>query len=240
MGLSACSFSPSLLGDGDATTCNPLLGARFLTRDPLEPHTRSAYGYVHNNPINRIDPTGLSDCGQLSLGGFVDCASKADDAARGARDTVELTGDFAVWGATNAMGSAVNGANEHFGISGMACLYYCIGLEYQNGHFYLNYGQGPIIGATVSPNYYSNSLDEWCGTTEDTTVGVYKAGVTVDDSSNWSVVSCASSVGPPERQWHGTISSGYQRRRRDDRGVGVEGSSAPSAALVTVGFWRWR
>ena len=34
---------------------------RFLTRDPLEPFTRSAYGYVHNDPINRIDPSGLID-----------------------------------------------------------------------------------------------------------------------------------------------------------------------------------
>jgi RHS repeat-associated protein len=32
----------------------------FLTRDPLEVQTREAYGYVGGNPLNRVDPTGLS------------------------------------------------------------------------------------------------------------------------------------------------------------------------------------
>jgi RHS repeat-associated protein len=33
---------------------------QFLTRDPLDALTRSAYGYAENNPINFTDPTGLS------------------------------------------------------------------------------------------------------------------------------------------------------------------------------------
>ena len=33
--------------------------AQFLTRDPIEPITREAYTYAGNNPINRVDPTGL-------------------------------------------------------------------------------------------------------------------------------------------------------------------------------------
>lgn len=33
--------------------------AQFLTRDPLEVLTRSAYGYAGNDPINQTDPTGL-------------------------------------------------------------------------------------------------------------------------------------------------------------------------------------
>ncbi len=32
---------------------------QFLTRDPLSSVTREPYGYVGNNPINVIDPTGL-------------------------------------------------------------------------------------------------------------------------------------------------------------------------------------
>jgi len=34
---------------------------QFLSRDPIEPITRSAYGYVGGNPLNGSDPTGL--CG---------------------------------------------------------------------------------------------------------------------------------------------------------------------------------
>jgi RHS repeat-associated protein len=33
--------------------------AQFLTRDPLDALTQSAYGYVGDNPLNGTDPTGL-------------------------------------------------------------------------------------------------------------------------------------------------------------------------------------
>ena len=33
--------------------------ASFLTRDPLNAVTRSAYGYVGNSPLNRTDPSGM-------------------------------------------------------------------------------------------------------------------------------------------------------------------------------------
>ncbi|MCA1684017.1 MAG: RHS repeat-associated core domain-containing protein, partial [Actinobacteria bacterium] len=62
---------------------------QFLSRDPLVALTGSAYGYVNGNPLNGTDPTGLSTCGQLSLGGLVDCVSKTrmPDYA-----TIELSG----------------------------------------------------------------------------------------------------------------------------------------------------
>jgi len=42
---------------------------QFLTRDPLEALTRSAYGYAYDNPINLTDPTGLCSCGSEGKGG---------------------------------------------------------------------------------------------------------------------------------------------------------------------------
>jgi RHS repeat-associated protein len=39
---------------------------QFLTRDPLDATTRSAYGYVADNPLNAVDPLGL--CGPLPAG----------------------------------------------------------------------------------------------------------------------------------------------------------------------------
>lgn len=52
-------FAPWLLADRHATTYGPSLGARFLTRDPLEAITRSPYAYVSGNPLNMVDPLGL-------------------------------------------------------------------------------------------------------------------------------------------------------------------------------------
>jgi RHS repeat-associated protein len=53
------------------------------------------YQYVGGDPINGIDRSGYSSCGQLSLGGFVDCASKADDVVIEAAKTTALILDAA-------------------------------------------------------------------------------------------------------------------------------------------------
>jgi RHS repeat-associated protein len=47
--------------------------SQFLTRDPLDAITRSAYGYVSDNPLNHRDPSGLEqlppgDSGPVSPG----------------------------------------------------------------------------------------------------------------------------------------------------------------------------
>ncbi len=39
---------------------------QFLSRDPMEALTRSAYGYVDGNPLNGTDPTGLVQCSDPS------------------------------------------------------------------------------------------------------------------------------------------------------------------------------
>ncbi len=41
---------------------------QFLTRDPIEALTRSAYGYVYGNPLNATDPSGLFGWGDLRQG----------------------------------------------------------------------------------------------------------------------------------------------------------------------------
>jgi hypothetical protein len=49
--------------------------ARFLTRDPLDALTRSAYGYAVDDPANHADPTGL--CGWTDPLGCVGDAASA-------------------------------------------------------------------------------------------------------------------------------------------------------------------
>jgi hypothetical protein len=102
------------------------LGAQFLTRDPLEAITRSAYGYAGNNPVNNTDPTGLywgegvlggigdlftgSGCGAGGLfgditgafGGLVDMLPSAE----GWADAFAFIGEYAGYGAL-AVGTLV-------------------------------------------------------------------------------------------------------------------------------------
>ena len=53
---------------------------QFLSRDPMEASTPSAYGYVYGNPLNSIDPSGLWTC---AGGLFCDAVNGAVSVATG-------------------------------------------------------------------------------------------------------------------------------------------------------------
>jgi RHS repeat-associated protein len=60
--------------------------AQFLTRDPLEVVSRSPYGYGSNDPVNRIDPTGMIDIpGWVPVVGGM-CVDIADPNCESPRD----------------------------------------------------------------------------------------------------------------------------------------------------------
>lgn len=64
--------------------------AEFVTRDPADEETRSAYGYTADNPLSGIDPLGL--CGTGSVGAIFDCVnpvSKGNLAYQGAKAVVK-------------------------------------------------------------------------------------------------------------------------------------------------------
>jgi RHS repeat-associated protein len=132
--------------------------AQWVTRDPLEALTHAPYDHVDNNPLNNVDPLGLSTCG-LSLGGVIDCASKVGKVAKGAANSVVATGKvaggLAGLGAADALGAATNFVNSHAGVSAIVCVGACIGISYSNGHVYLNYGLGDVVGASLGPSYSS-------------------------------------------------------------------------------------
>jgi uncharacterized protein RhaS with RHS repeats len=54
------------LQDLRARFYDPATG-QFLTRDPLEERTQQPYAYVEQDPLNRVDPSGLE--GELIAGG---------------------------------------------------------------------------------------------------------------------------------------------------------------------------
>ena len=71
--------------------------AQFMTRDPIESITRSPYGYAKQNPVGRIDPSGL--CGVSSVGDFLEsinpiseenCAYEAASSASAAVSNISL------------------------------------------------------------------------------------------------------------------------------------------------------
>jgi RHS repeat-associated protein len=41
--------------------------AQFLSTDPIEAITRAPYGYTGDNPLNLLDPSGLSGCGGIAV-----------------------------------------------------------------------------------------------------------------------------------------------------------------------------
>jgi hypothetical protein len=86
------------LAGWDGATYGPPLGARFLTRDPLEAVTRDPYGYAGSNPANNVDPLGL-----FCVGDF--CTPSAEDVVETLRETAE-----AVEGAVEGVGSAARDA----------------------------------------------------------------------------------------------------------------------------------
>lgn len=51
--------TPLLLARDESVRFYDPTTGQFLTRDPIEPLTRSAYGYVYGNPLNATDPSGL-------------------------------------------------------------------------------------------------------------------------------------------------------------------------------------
>ena len=87
---------------------------QFLTRDPIEAVTRSPYGYVGGNPLNRVDPSGLDwydprDWDQ-DVAGFIEGAGEAAWDNRGTIATIAAAGGCFVpgvgWGVCAGISAA--------------------------------------------------------------------------------------------------------------------------------------
>jgi RHS repeat-associated protein len=139
---------------------DPVTGI-FLQRDPITALTREPYSYVGGNPVNRTDPWGLC----WGPGCWL------EDATKGAVDIVGgLTGTdpYTVTQAKEWVGFGSewlgdkitnNPIHEHLGIDANVFGLVCVGLTYQDGHFYMHSGLGAVAGVSVSPSYYSKPLD---------------------------------------------------------------------------------
>jgi RHS repeat-associated protein len=130
---------------------------QFLSRDPAVTQTRSAYGYAQATPLNGTDPAGLSTCGAPDgpldyLGSMVDCVAKAGNATASGIDSAYTTARL-----------AEDYLAAHTGLSVLLCVGVCIGISATNGHLNLEYGLGPIAGATLSANVFSAPQPPTCG-----------------------------------------------------------------------------
>jgi RHS repeat-associated protein len=115
---------------------------RFLTRDPIEALTRSAYGYVGGSPLNYTDPAGLCfgpmcavEQALETVGAVVE---EAEDMAADVRDSV----NDSVARAPGAAGAAIEWVEEHGTVSFTGgCLIWCYpSVTYQNGRWYKSTG----------------------------------------------------------------------------------------------------
>ncbi|HEX5525990.1 MAG TPA: RHS repeat-associated core domain-containing protein [Solirubrobacterales bacterium] len=86
---------------------------QFLSRDPIDGLTRQPYSYALDNPLNRIDPSGLF--GELIEGGCIagEVADPAGGCVPGA--AVGAGGEVVRWGGAAAAGAASWVASEIFG-----------------------------------------------------------------------------------------------------------------------------
>jgi RHS repeat-associated protein len=83
--------------------------AQFTTQDPIVAQTKEPYGYTSGNPANATDPAGLSTCGDLSLGGLVDCGAKAVDDLAGTDICIDNGGEANCQTIAEQEGGTVNG-----------------------------------------------------------------------------------------------------------------------------------
>lgn len=101
----------------------PGIVSQFTSRDPLDPiagtPSTSPYGFANQNPITNVDPLGTSSCGQVSLGGLVDCASGVSprDVARGALDVAAVP-PYAIYYSNYTFASTIQSGADHFGTPG--------------------------------------------------------------------------------------------------------------------------
>ncbi len=77
---------------------------QFLTRDPINALTRSAYGYVYGNPLNKTDPTGL-----YCLSGVKGHDSNGDEICNGAGEVTHNAVNATVVTATHGQADCVMG-----------------------------------------------------------------------------------------------------------------------------------
>jgi RHS repeat-associated protein len=141
---------------------------RFLGVDPVEGGSANDYDYVDGDPVNNLDLSGTYCVTGRNKNGSCRSLSRGG-------------------------GYVARGVYRHAGVSATACAYGCIGLEYNHGHVYFNYGVGAAVGGSASPNYYSHSLDRWGKHGQKTRtsmlIGVGPAGGSTDlgHFRNWSV-----------------------------------------------------
>jgi uncharacterized protein RhaS with RHS repeats len=83
---------------------------RFLSKDPIlfGGGDTNLFGYVANDPVNFIDPTGLSKWGAIfqTIKGLGNAALLAADVAVGSVTATGLAAEGNVWGARAAIGVA--------------------------------------------------------------------------------------------------------------------------------------
>jgi hypothetical protein len=156
------------------------LGARFLTRDPLAALTRSAYGYAGNDPINATDPTGLSECGDFTLGGLVDCAANPTDWVEKNVDTAR---------------AGVQALNEHITIDVTGCFGYCFGVTYNHGRFYASRGWGGFMLPGPNVGWTSKAYDDVCDPSFLSAGGELVYGASISGNSEYAEVTVGTGFG---------------------------------------------
>jgi RHS repeat-associated protein len=112
--------------------------AQFLTRDPLDALTGSAYSYVDDNPLNGSDPGGLF-CIFSNSKGCIGLRTIADEGI-------------------HAIGTGVFWTYQHVNINLGACIVACIGIGFQGGQVYWDFGAWGLASPGVNIDLTSRTF----------------------------------------------------------------------------------
>jgi RHS repeat-associated protein len=141
--------------------------AQFLTRDPLEALTRSAYGYAGNNPLNLTDPTGLWPGEGLakSIGDFFTGGDCGDGLLGGIGDALHGLGDVDWSNVAHAIGTGLSYASFIPGpygsaFAGLSAGFYAASGDWQNAAI-----MATIAVLGVGGNLLGSGIKEGAGVT---------------------------------------------------------------------------
>ncbi len=198
--------------------------AQFLTRDPANAATRSAYAYADNNPLNAVDPTGLFGCNSI-LGELINHPGAAlNDAGRAWSNYSAGIGDFF----TSAVSQGQWRVHPFYNGPGLKASY-TIGQ-------WSGIPATTILAGVLAPEVVPELATEEAAGVEDALSGLAEGRSpsvwTVDSEGELNALHDELTAGGQPVEWSGY--KGTVIERTDGVRIGIRGTSTTGGATIDI------